>query len=335
MEPVAAQLGLEPVFLPGLQREISPIHDAGSVRRLVRLIREFRPHVVHTHTAKAGTLGRLAALVRHVPVTVHTFHGTVFEGTFPPPFGTVIASFESLLSRYTTKVLTLSPALVEDLERRRIGRGKIGVVPLGLELDRFLDVPAIDALPPHVVTLVARLATVKNIPLFLDAVKLVKARVPDLEVRLAGDGPLRPRLEAEAPPWVTFLGHTADLPGLLRETGVVALSSRSEGTPVAFMEALTAARPVVAVPAAGGVVDILRDRPGAIVTAAATPSALAEGIIEALEDPSYANGAVSGRHKLIDEFGVDRLLSDVEQLYEELWSEYRRRDVRNRPTRRP
>lgn len=331
---LAAELGDRVVTIPGLAREVSPFDDLRALRALWKLIGEFRPHIVHTHTAKAGALGRVAARARRVPVLVHSFHGTVFEGHFRPRAGRVIALAERALGRHTDQVLAVSPAVAEDLARNRIAPGRVRVVPLGLDLDRFALVPALAAPPPHVVTLVARLAPVKDVPLFLEAVRLARRTVPDLTARVVGDGPLREDLERDAPPWVEFLGNRADLPDLLAESGAVALSSRSEGSPVALIEALAAARPVVAVPV-GGVVDILRDRPGAIVTPTRSASALAGGIVKVLRDPSFAAGAAAGRAKVLEEFGVERLVRDVETLYEELWQAYSRRGVRDRRTAKP
>lgn len=321
------------VTIPGLGRDPRPTSDLRALWALSRLVAEFRPHIVHTHTAKAGTLGRLAAAAHRVPVVVHTFHGTVFEGHFRPAFGRVISGWERLLGRATDGVLAVSPAVAAEIERRHIATGKVRVVPLGLDLAPFAAVPPLDGASPAAVTLVARLAPVKDVPLFLEAAARARRRVEGLVVRVAGDGPLRAELEAGAPPGVEFLGHVADLPALLAGTGVVALSSKSEGSPVALIEALAAARPVVSVPV-GGVVDILRDRPGARVTADRSPEALADAIVTALSDPALASAAAAGRDRVVAEFGVDRLAGDIERLYEELWSTYPRRRVwHRRPAR--
>jgi glycosyltransferase involved in cell wall biosynthesis len=173
----------------------------------------------------------LVAIRRKVPVVVHTFHGTVFSGHFREPLGTAIALWERTLGRYSDAVLTVSPTVAADVGRRGIASGRVRVVPLGLDLERFAAVPPLEGPPPDVVTLVARLAPVKDVPLFVAAVEQVRRERPGLEVRVAGDGPLRRDLEAAAPPWVRFLGNVSDLPGLLATTGAVALSSHSEGSP--------------------------------------------------------------------------------------------------------
>src|SRR5439155_4000490 len=131
------------------------------------------------------------------------------------------------------------------LEGRRISPGRLRTVPLGLDLDAFAAVAPLDGATPPVVTAVARLVPVKDLPLLMAAVTEARRRLPALELRIAGDGPLRPALERAAPPFVRFLGNQGDVARLLSDTGVVALSSKSEGSPVALIEALAAARPVV------------------------------------------------------------------------------------------
>jgi glycosyltransferase involved in cell wall biosynthesis len=273
--------------------------------------------------AKAGTLGRMAAFSCRVPLVLHTFHGTVFQGHFQRGLGEGIARWERVMGSITDQVLAVSPAAAEELARRRIARGKVRVMPLGLDLEPFLRVAPLGTAPPHVVSLIARLAPVKDVPLFIRATELVKEEIADLEVRIIGDGPLRRTLEMQAPPWISFLGHRGDLPDLLTSTGAVVLTSHSEGSPVALIEALAAARPVVSTPV-GGVVDILRDRPGAVLTSDRSPAALATAISRALTDASLGRAAAHGRHEVADEFGIGRLIDDVEALYEEVWAARRR-----------
>lgn len=321
---LAATVADRLVSIPNLGRDPHPIGDLRALIELDRLVRRFRPHIVHTHTAKAGTLARLSAAVRRVPILVHTFHGTVFQGHFPSWIGRAIAWWENLLSRVTTQVLAVSPAIAADLESRGIARGQVKVIPLGLDLSSFEAVPALTGTPPPIATLVARLAPVKDVPLFFAAVERARRSIPSLHARVIGDGALRPELQRTAPAGVEFLGHRPDLPDLLTETGVVVLTSHSEGSPVALIEALTAARPVVSVPV-GGVVDILRDRPGALILPDRSPHSVATGIVTALTDPSIATGAAAGRGDVAAAFGSERLLFDMRELYMELWHAYSRR----------
>jgi glycosyltransferase involved in cell wall biosynthesis len=325
------EVGARLVIVPGLGRDVSGAGDVRAVAALSRLIRSFRPHIVHTHTAKAGAIGRVLARVHRVPVVVHTFHGTVFAGHFRPGVGQALAQTERALARLTDQLLAVSPAVARDLEDRRIGRiGRgvrgvrgVRVVPLGLDLDPLALVPPVapDAAPT--VTLVARLVPVKDVPLFIAAAGIARERVPGLRVQVAGDGQLRGELERDAPGWVRFLGFQSDLASLLAGTTAVALSSRSEGSPVALIEGLAAGRPVAAVPV-GGVNDVLAGRAGAVLAAGRTPAALADAIVDAVGNPERAAAAQSGRAAVIAEYGADRLVSDMSALYDELWAARRR-----------
>jgi glycosyltransferase involved in cell wall biosynthesis len=315
---LAEEVGDRLIKVPGLGRDPRVGKDTRALYHLHGLIGEFRPHIVHTHMAKAGTLGRLAAAARRVPLILHTFHGTVFQGHFHPVVGRAIARWERIVGAITHRVLAVSPSVATDLRGRGIGRDRVEVIPLGLDLEPFLRVSAIAGPPPRVATLVARLAPVKDVPLFLQAVELVRTGIPDLEVRIVGDGPLRERLARSAPPWVSFLGNRGDLPEILETTGAVALTSHSEGSPVALIEALAAGRPVVSTPV-GGAVDILRERPGALLSKDRSPSAIADALHRALTDPAISSGAEETREEVANEFGVTRLVRDISSLYEEMW----------------
>lgn len=319
---LAAEVGERLVTIPGLGRD--PGHgDLRAIAALHRLIREFRPHVLHTHTAKAGALGRVLARANRVPVVVHTFHGTVFSGHFRPAVGTALVAAERALAGLADAVLAVSPAVADDLRARGIARRSLRVLPLGLDLAPYLDVAPLRHDAPPVVTLVARLVAVKDVPLFLQAAALVREHVPDVEVRIAGDGPLRASLEAGAPRWARFLGFESDVASLLATTSVVALSSRSEGSPVALIEALAAGRPVASV-GVGGVRDVLGGRPGAVLAETRTPGGLATAIVEALTDVRHAEAAEAGRGDVAAAYGIERLVADIEALYDELWVARRR-----------
>jgi glycosyltransferase involved in cell wall biosynthesis len=303
--------------IDGLGRDPNPLADIRAYRTLGREIDRFRPHVIHTHMAKAGTLARMAGMFRKVPVKVHTFHGTVFEGHFNPLVGRGLRLWERSIGRATTAVIPVSPTVGSQLIDAGFPREKVRMVPLGLDLQRFASVPQITGLLPKVVSLIARLAPVKDVELFFDAMELVRAEIPDVIARVIGDGPERARLQAKAPSWIEMMGNQADLPSLLASTGVVALTSRSEGSPVALIEALAAARPVVSVPV-GGVVDILENRPGAVLTRDRSARSVADAIVAGLTNPDLANAAAAGRLEVIEDFGIDRLARDLAALYEEL-----------------
>jgi glycosyltransferase involved in cell wall biosynthesis len=269
--------GIDLVRLAGLRRGIAPARDI-MVRRRLRLgLAAFRPDVVHTHASKAGTLGRLAA--RGLPdarriARVHTFHGHVLEGYFPPWIGALLRRHEASLARETDRIVAVSHATAEDLLRLGVAReDALVVVPPGIELDPLLAIAPLDAVGRHsgalrgplglsegalVAGVVGRLAPVKRPELALAVFALLAERHPALELVFLGDGAERAPLEARirALPGalarrVHLFGARSGMDALLADLDLVLLTSRSEGLPVALIEAAAAALPVVATDVGG------------------------------------------------------------------------------------
>src|SRR2546426_654585 len=143
MSGFARERGVAFLSIPELGRTLHPLNDVVALWKLWRLCRTARPHIVHTHTAKAGTLGRLAAWLAGVPVRVHTFHGHVFHGYFGRLKTLCFITLERALARITTQVVAISPRQAKDVARYlRLPAERVGVIPLGLDLDRFLTADA-------------------------------------------------------------------------------------------------------------------------------------------------------------------------------------------------
>lgn len=321
-----AAIGDRVVRIPGLGRDVRGIGDVRATASVAALVRRVRPHILHTHTAKAGAIGRVVGAALRVPVMVHTFHGTVFGGHFSPGVANAIVTAERALARVSDALIAVSPAVADDLRVHRIGdrSGPVRVIPLGLDLAPLLAVAPLAADAPPTITLVARAVAVKDIPLFLSAASLARDVLPDLRIRVAGDGPLLPSLQSSnTVSGVEFLGFRGDIDELLRSTTAVALSSRSEGSPVALIESLAAGRPVAAVPV-GGVTDVLRGRAGAVLAPDRSANALADAIVAAVRDPDVRRGAQQGRGAIARDYGADRLVADISSLYDELWAARRR-----------
>jgi glycosyltransferase involved in cell wall biosynthesis len=328
---LAMERRVDVVTLSGLGREIRPLADLRALVGLVRLVRRFRPHVVHTHTAKAGVLGRVAARLARVPVVVHTYHGHVLREYFGRVTSAAFRAVERALARFTDGLVTVSASVKSDLVEMAIApAARIRVIPLGLELEPFtralprgaLRVAAGFSAEAPLVGMVGRLAPVKDVPAFLRAARLVHARRPEVRFSLVGDGPERARLEAEAAALglrdvVCFHGWRRDLPAVYGDLDVVVNASRNEGTPVALIEALAAGRPVVAT-AVGGTPDVLEDGAHGTLVPAQDEAALAAGIEAALDAPLPAARAAAARARVLARYGVPRLLSDLTALYREL-----------------
>jgi glycosyltransferase involved in cell wall biosynthesis len=327
---VARERGARIEVIPELGRALRPWDDLVALTRLVRILRRHRPAIIHTHTAKAGALGRGAAALAGVPVRVHTYHGHVFDGYFSRPVTAAFVSIERALARSSDALIALSPGQAHDLvERYRIGASsRVRVLPLGLDLDRFQPPDAaggarfraeVGAGDRTVVTAVARLVPIKNHDLLLEAAALLSAHRSDMLFVIVGGGPEEQRLRQRAAALgiadpVRFLGWREDLEAIYAGSDIVALTSRNEGTPVCLLEALAAGCRVVATDV-GGVRDVLHGgRLGALVPPA-DPAAFAAAL-EAAAAATPPDPAVSSEVR--ERYSVERLSADVSRLYGEL-----------------
>ena len=336
-----------------LRRPIRPWADALSLVRLLQIVWQERPHVIHTHMAKAGALGRLAGLLynRFGPgrrpgaraILVHTFHGHVLEGYFSPPLSRFFIIIERWVGRRTDRLIAVSRTIREELLMKGIGRpAQWQVIPLGLDLSRLAQVPLPNGSSvPIRIGMVGRLVPIKNPQLFLDALHQLVSHVPHRSVvgRVVGDGPLRQELEREARRLgldgvVQFAGWQRDLPSVYEGVDVVCLTSLNEGTPVALIEAMAAGRSVIGSDV-GGVRDLLLE-PGEAVPGAIdhgrfhltrrgilVRSGDADGLAASLE-LLVQDGALrtrlgeAGRAYALRVFGHHRLIQEISSLYEHL-----------------
>ncbi len=327
---------ITPTIVPAMGREISPHHDFATLSRLVRLMRRTRPHIVHTHTAKAGFVGRMAARLARVPVVIHTFHGNIFQGYFSPAKTRLFIGIERTLARSTDRIIVLSEQQKQEILGLGIGRAQqFETIPLGLDLKPFLDaarwrgqLKAELGLSPQtpLVGVVARLVPIKAVHLFLEAAAQVLKEHPDAVFAVVGDGELRAPLEAQARELalgesVRFLGFRADLPRIYADLDCVVLCSLNEGLPVAIIEALSAARPVVATDV-GSVGNLVSSKQTGLLVPARDAHALAQGISRVLDDPiGAAHWGEAGRERVYPALGIDRLVSDIDALYNRVLDE--------------
>jgi glycosyltransferase involved in cell wall biosynthesis len=325
-EELARRYGADLTLLPSLTPAIDPRADARSLSELRRIVRRFRPHIVHTHTAKAGALGRTAALTAGGtrPVIVHTYHGHVLEGYFGPAVTAGYRAVERVLARFSDRLIGVSQATVDDLVRLRVaGRERFSVVPLGVDLERFLSLDPEPAPDGDVVALYAgRLVPIKKVDLLLRALARARGRDAPLRLTLLGDGELRPPLEGLARDLgiagaVSFLGYREDVLPYLAEAGMAVLSSANEGTPVSLIEAAAAARPIVGTDV-GGVRDVVAEGTGRVVPSG-DEEALAAALAELAADARLrADLGGRAREHVRARYASSRLLADIDRLYGEL-----------------
>jgi glycosyltransferase involved in cell wall biosynthesis len=336
MSYYAEQHGVTPIVIPELGRSLHPIKDIVTLRKVYALIRDYQPDVIHTHTAKAGFIGRTAARLAGVPVIVHTFHGHIFRGFFNPFLTQLFIQLERWTASMSDTIIALTDGLRRELaEDYHIARKKhITVLPLGLDLDGFAGTArhsgtfrAACNLPEDapLVGIVGRIVEIKNHALFLDAAVRVRARQPNVHFVIVGDGELRPETEARVDALglrgaVTFTGWLRDLTTIYSDLDVVVISSLNEGTPVSVIESLAAGCPVVAT-AVGGLPDLLDQGSLGRLVKAGDADALAASILQTLKDPPDVAAA---QRLMVDRYGIDRLVKDLDELYRGLLAKKRR-----------
>ena len=336
--PAPAGPGHDLIKLEALGRRIQLLSDLMAFVALVRVLFRLRPDIVHTHMAKAGTLGRLSAVLYNATrprsrraVVLHTFHGHVFQGYFRPGMSRMVQRVERVLARVTDQIIAISASQKRDLvdEFQIAPADRVVVVPLGLDLaplaaadtTREATRTAWGFSPEAVVVAyVGRLVTIKHVDLLVRACARAFVREPQGRLLVVGDGDCRSALEqlvAEVglTGRVVFAGWRTDLAAVYAASDVVALSSRSEGTPVALIEALAAGRPVVAT-AVGGVPDIVQDG----VTGRLVPDddepALAAALADLVGDPATrARLGAAGPPWVLERFGYARLVTDIDRVY--------------------
>jgi glycosyltransferase involved in cell wall biosynthesis len=318
--------------LPELKQPIAPASDLKAFRGLYGMFKKQQPTIVHTHTAKAGALGRFAARRAGVPIVVHTFHGHVLEAYFSPLKENAFLRTERWLAKRTDALIAVSPQIRDELLDLGIGRpDQWEVVPLGLDLDDLLTgvAPRDEALRSFelgsegpVVGIVGRLVPIKDHALFFDVAQRVLEDHPATRFVVAGDGELRASLEGQARERfgdrMKFLGWVRDLRGLYGALDVVVLTSKNEGTPVALIEAAASGRPAVAT-AVGGVDGVVLDGRTGYLAPAGDAAAIAAKVSALLSDPGLRSrfGAAARDH-CAERFGAARLVEDVDRLYRNL-----------------
>jgi glycosyltransferase involved in cell wall biosynthesis len=333
---VAERLGVEVVDIPDMQREVAPFHDVRSIRRLTALMRAERPHILHTHTAKAGALARAAALAAgraRPPIVVHTFHGHVLKGYFGRGRTAFFKQVERSLARYSDVLVAVSPEVRDELVEHGVApMEKFTVIRLGIPLaDRLgdasagLDYRVLYGIPQDafVVGWVGRMTGVKDTDAVLEILRATRERDIDAVLCMVGDGPDRERLEQVAHDLgiarsTYFVGYQTDIAGYYRLFDAFVLPSVNEGTPVSAIEALASGTPVVAT-RVGGVPDVVTDGVDGFLVPPRDTEAAADRLAQLARDPELrARLGETGRANAQARYSVERLVDDVDRLYREL-----------------
>jgi glycosyltransferase involved in cell wall biosynthesis len=317
------------VRIQGFGRRVSLGGDLKAFFSLVNEIRNFKPNVIHTHTAKAGFLGRIASIISLQPsIRVHTFHGHLLNGYFGPFKRSLVVIAEKFLALFTHQLLAVGDKVRQDLLNAGIGtKSKFGLMPPGLAIgalpDRKESRMAL-TLPANSLqcVFIGRVTQIKRPDRFLDVVSEIKKRGVFLDFFIAGDGEqlemCRERIKHEDLP-VTILGWQSDIERVLSSADMVVLTSDNEGTPLSLIQAGMAGIPVVTTNV-GSVPEVVLDGVTGIVTGLDV-----QEIADALEKLVNGKGlrtklGAEAQQFTLSNFGVKRLVRDHEELYKKLLS---------------
>ncbi|OFV81307.1 MAG: hypothetical protein A2Y78_13780 [Acidobacteria bacterium RBG_13_68_16] len=314
-----------------LRREVRPLADVRALFELRRAIRSFRPEIVHTHSSKAGILGRLAARREGVPVVIHSIHGFGFGPHQPLPVRIAFLAAERLASRWTTAFVAVSRRNLEDGVRLGLfPASRARVIRSGVDLESFAGHRGGGALReelgiPVGAPLVVQIACFKPQKAperFVEVAARLAPRFPAAHFLLAGEGTLRRRLErlrrqAGLERRLHLPGWRRDVPAIYDAATVVTLTSRFEGLPRVIVEALAAGVPVVAM-AVDGVPEVVRDGENGFLLAPDDVAGVVERVAEILADDGLRSRLSVGAASGLEEFGREAMVRHQEELYREL-----------------
>ena len=316
--------------VPTLQREISILKDLKSFISILKIIRKVKPHIVHTHQAKAGLLGRSAAILLRVPVRIHTFHGHVFHSYFPTWKTRFFLILERILARYS-HLIAISDTQKKELESHLKSSPTVHVIPLGLELKKFENLPPQEPLKKkwgyredHIlIGIVGRLVPIKNHDLFLDIARELKSKFSHVKFLIVGDGERRPYLEKrihnENLDHVRILGWQYDLREIYSLLDIVVLTSLNEGTPVSLIEAAASGKPIVSA-SVGGVTSIIQHETNGYLIHKHDKTAFVNSLEKLIQNKELREKmGKSLKQETMKHFDENRLVKDIEGFYKKNW----------------
>lgn len=346
---ILKSVGLTPEYIPNMKRSISPKHDIGAYKHIAKVIREYKPDIVHTHASKAGTLGRLAAINNNVPIILHTFHGHVFHSYFGKFQTLFYKTIERYLAKYSTKIIAIS-----EIQKKELGEEhgicdpkKIEIVRLGFDLSRFTENQEekrqlfrkkYELNDGQVaVSIVGRLVPVKNHHLFLDVVAaLDEAERKKSVFFIIGDGESKDELidytislglnykwceKPDSATNVVFTSWIKEVDEVVAGSDIICLTSLNEGTPVSLIEAQAGSKPVISTKV-GGIEDIVITDKSAFLTGSSDVQGFKMHLSRLINDKGLRKemGQI-GRVHVLKKFSYQRLVSDMEALYNRLLEE--------------
>lgn len=346
---IVEDMGIKPQYIPAMQRSIHPVRDRIAYRAIRDVIRIYKPDIVHTHAAKAGALGRLAAVQENVPVVLHTFHGHVFHSYFNPIKTRAFLTIERYLARRSSRIIAISQKQKEELALAHgvCPEKHIEVIPLGFDLSRFQQDQAAKraafrqqfaiADDEIAIGIIGRLVPVKNHTLFLSALaQVLQSTSAKVRAFIVGDGEDRAALQEEAarlhipfvvgnppthPATLTFTSWITNIDVVNAGMDIIALTSLNEGTPVSLIEAQAANKPIVST-RTGGIEDVVQENETALLAPVGDTAAFAAQLQRLVADEALRNRlGANGAAFVLERFHYRRLVADMARLYHRLLDE--------------
>ncbi len=331
IEPEVDRAGINVLREQALVRSVSPLRDMKALRSLTRLFRANRYDIIHTHTSKAGFIGRLAAERAGVPIVVHTPHGNIFHGYFPRPVTRLFVWLERHAARRTDRLIELTRGGVDAYLAEDIGqREQFRVIFSGIDFEPFEAARArrtetrraLGIEPQHIlIGGVGRLEPVKGFAYFVDAAAHVLEALPDARFVIAGQGSLERELQKRAQPLkgaFRLLGRRDDVPDLMAALDLLAVPSVNEGMGRVLLEAAAAGTPAVAANV-GGIPDIVIDGSTGVLVRPRDSRALgAELLTLARDDERRKAMGEMARATVVPAYGIERMVEQIEDVYEQL-----------------
>lgn len=340
---IVKNLGLHPIIIPEMQREINGRMDYIAYQKIKNIIKRFQPDIVHTHASKAGFIGRLAASNMDVPVIVHTFHGHVFHSYFNKYKTRVFKSIERNLAKKSSQIIAISDIQKQELSQihQIAPEDRFSVIPLGFDLERFqkdYDNKRADFRMKYklkeddiAIGIVGRLVHVKNHKMFLDAIAKVKAQTTrNIRVFIIGDGELKEELHSQASylgletsgpylnghfPDVVFTSWIHNIDWAYAGLDLACLTSRNEGTPVSLIEAQAGNTPIVSTNVGGIENVVIPDRTALLANNEDTDDFAAK-LLQVIQNDELRTSMQEEGWKFVhDRFHYNRLVSDMKNLY--------------------
>ncbi len=341
---LANQLGISPIEITEMRRSILPFSDIRAYYKIKKIIKEFKPDIVHTHASKSGAIGRLAANSCHVKMIVHTFHGHVFHSYFNKLLSTFIVRLERFLAKKSHAIIAISDHQKKELADiyKIAPASKIFTIPLGFNLDKYSVDPEAKRRSFRnkygfqekdiLVGIVGRIVPIKNHEMFVEVAANIKQRTgANVRFVIIGDGESLPVIEKKAAELglsysyfvtrpkantdIVVTSWETEIDQVLAGLDIVVLTSYNEGTPVSLIEAQAACKPVVST-SVGGVEDIIIHGENGFLTRVNDTAAFADYVFQLIEDEGLrAKMGKLGYEKVINRYSKQRLVKDFKNLY--------------------